>query len=87
MPDSSGRLTPEEKETVRQWIDSNWTGSDFCPISGHNDWIIVDHIVRPIAGSTLLSGSNYPQVMLVCQGCGYTIYFNAVLMGLVPGGG
>lgn len=31
--------------------------------------------------------TQYPQVMVICRHCGYTMYFNAVAMGLVPSGG
>lgn len=31
--------------------------------------------------------TQYPQVMVVCRGCGYTIYFNAIAIGIVGSGG
>jgi hypothetical protein len=31
----------------------------------------------------VLGGSTYPQIMAVCNSCGNTKYFNAVIAGLV----
>ena len=90
MPDSSGRLTQEDQDAVQQWLATNWHRNQRCPISGHNNWFTAEHIVQPTAttgGSVVLGGTGYPQVMVICQGCGYTMYFNAVVIGLLPGGG
>lgn len=34
----------------------------------------------------MLGGVGYPQVMLLCKTCAHTMFFNAVIMGLVPAG-
>ena len=86
MPDSHGNLTPDDKSTVLTWLQSRWTVAKTCPVSGHNDWMIGDHVVQPITisgqGAARSKGLGYPQVMLICDGCGYTMYFNAVKIGL-----
>jgi hypothetical protein len=33
-------------------------------------------------GAILSGGPVYPYVVVACQGCGYTLFFNAVVMGL-----
>lgn len=89
MPDPKGKLSDEEKQFIADWLDKNWTKSRECPVSGHNSWTIADHLVVPMnyrwheaGGGTLLSGEVYPQAMVICTGCGYSVYFNAVKMEL-----
>jgi hypothetical protein len=86
MPDNSGALTPEEKQKVNAWFQQNWHLTS-CPISGHQNWVLGDHIVQPVthAGGVVIGGVSYPQIMVICGGCGYTVYMNAVIAGVVPG--
>lgn len=94
MPDDQGRLSETEKREITQKIAKLWVGSaKNCPICGSNDWILADHLVSaPIitagAGITI-GGPTYPSVQLISQPCGYTLHFNAVILGVIksPGGG
>lgn len=84
---SSVGMTEEERLKVLQWLKEHWTESNKCPISGHNMWQLAEHLVYPLTYTgrgILVGGPTYPQVMLICGGCGYTIYLNAAMMGLVP---
>ena len=86
-PDTSGTLTQEQRTKIQEWLKKHWRGQIGCPISGHNSWIIGDHIVAPpiqIGGGITIGRASYPQIMLICNECGYTIYFNAVKIGLTP---
>jgi hypothetical protein len=73
-----------DKAQVEKWLREQWP-SPRCPISGHTTWIIGDHYVQPIPYPMPVptTGAGYPMVMLICNGCGYTMHFNAVLMGLL----
>jgi hypothetical protein len=89
VPDSGGRLTAEEKQKAADWVNRHWTaGSDACPICGSTEWFIGDHLVQPITlgpnNGLLLGGIGYPQVMVISALCGYTMFINAVIMGLAP---
>ena len=88
MPDERGKLSPAEERTVVQWLkDSGWTDANICPISLHAEWSISEHIVFPITyagGAIRLGGEVVPFVMVRCEDCGYTRFFNAVMMGLLP---
>jgi len=89
MPDEKGKLSPEDKEKVQKWLKEKWKASSNCPISGDNNWIIGDYTVTPMnygARQAMIGGQIAPQVMLICSSCGYTLYFNAMLMGLFPSG-
>lgn len=83
MPDSHGYLTPGEKSLVTSWLNSKWTNNNRCPISGDNSWRVGDFIVHTAAYSgVMMSGPTYPHVAVICSSCGYTIFFNAVMMGI-----
>jgi hypothetical protein len=86
MPDDSGKLTPEQKQYVLDWTKKHWKSSGACPICGSTNWNIGDHLVLPITlgkdSSLMLGGPGYPHVLLISNPCGYTIFFNAVIMQL-----
>lgn len=85
MPEADGKLTQAEKETVKNWL-LKWNMAP-CPICGQRNWMIADHLVQPITigpnRSLQLSGTGYPQVMVISNDCGYTRFLNAVVIGIV----
>ena len=89
MPDSEGRLSENEKALIESWLRERWkSGRLDCPVSGHRDWVIADHLVQMFIhqkGVGLrIGGPVYPHAVVICNGCGYTLFFNAVMMGLAP---
>jgi hypothetical protein len=91
MPDTDGKLTQDEKQRVIQRITSAWHEPRFCPYCGSPQWLVGDHLVQPVTLGANVSmmiggGIGYPQVMLISAGCGYTVFFNAVVLGILPGG-
>jgi predicted RNA-binding protein with TRAM domain len=89
MPDESGKLTPDEKTKVVAWLTSFGRPAPACPICGSENWQISDHLVQPVTlgpkVTLLLSGIGYPQVGIVSVPCGYTMFVNAVMAGVLPG--
>ena len=87
MPEKDGKLLPEERNKAAEWFRTHWTQNYPCPVSGDNKWAIAEHLIMPItsagAGGLLLGGVGYPQIMIICGGCGFTLYFNAVMIGIV----
>jgi hypothetical protein len=85
MSDAHGKLTQAEKDQIRDWV-LKWKMAP-CPVCGKRDWVVGDHVVQPVtigAGKTLqLGGEGYPQVMLISTECGYTLFLNAVIVGIV----
>jgi len=63
------------------WIRRNWTKPTECPICGSDNWGIGDQIVEMRASK--MGNPIYPQFFVYCQKCAYTIFFNAVIAGLV----
>ncbi len=79
-----------DKANVQEWLQEKWTGLKTCPISGDNNWTIGDYLVQPMtysAGGLTLGGPGYPMVMVICSTCGYTVFFNAVMMRLLEDSG
>lgn len=82
-----GILSNEEKSRVLSALNEIWRGSKACPVSGDNDWVLGDHIVHPPTwhGAAMqLGGATYPHVLLTCRRCGYSLFFNALVLGVVP---
>lgn len=87
MPGPDGKLTPEEKTKAVVWFGQRH--KLHCQVCGNNNWVVGDHLVQPITlgpNMNLMLGGivGYPQVMRVCTICGHTMFFNAVIMGILP---
>ncbi len=85
MPDANGRLTPDDRNQVVQWLQAKGRNHE-CPVCASNKWMIGDHLVNGqvhVVDGQLPPRESYPQVILVCNNCAYTRYFMAVPMGLV----
>ncbi len=86
MPDAQGKLSSEDKEKIQKWLKEKWKASNLCPISQDNKWIINDYVTTPMnfgGGGMIVGGQVTPQIMMICASCGYTLYFNAMVMGIL----
>ena len=73
-------------EKAEEWLNTHWKGDQICPICGKDDWVIIDEVVEVRAyseGRTVIGGSIYPHMAVICSKCGNTLLFNALLAGLV----
>lgn len=87
MPDSSGKLTDEETQQIKSWVDARVGGQGFaCSICNSSKWIIADHLVSPPMFGTglVLGGAAYPLAMFICSVCAHTVFLNAVVVGVSP---
>ena len=86
MPLPDGTLTKEESEKVQRWLAQHWK-KKICPICETFNWtvgMIVDLPTRR-PGAVVLGARSYPQVVVMCDTCSYTITFNAVRIGILEG--
>jgi hypothetical protein len=88
MSEDTNKLSEDEKERVKAWLREKWRNPAICPICGSKEWLVGDHLVQPITmgkdRGLQLGGISYPQVMVISPTCGYTMFLNAVVVGLVP---
>jgi hypothetical protein len=81
-----GWLSAEQQEAARKWLDEKWTRWD-CPFHGDTTWGLgsVIHGAQawvPKGGKNI--GKSYPVVVLTCNTCGYSVFINAITMGIIP---
>jgi len=89
MPEVNEDERTRRREAALAWVNTKWTTSHQCPICRSNQWTVSDvYEWREFSGGDLylMAGSPlFPAFGLVCQTCGYTFTFNAVVAGLIPG--
>jgi len=88
MPDKTGKLTDADLAKVVDWLSKYTPGGDAkCPLCGSTEWAIGHHLLQPVTlGGNLnlqLAGIGYPQVALMSIPCGYTMFVNAVVAGVL----
>lgn len=87
MPGNDGRLTPQEKQRVIDWLHRKGTTTQQCPVCGTNAWTVGDHLLNGMVhhggGNVILGGASYPMAFVVCNNCAYTRHFMAVPMGVL----
>ncbi|MYA05531.1 MAG: hypothetical protein F4Y37_13125 [Caldilineaceae bacterium SB0664_bin_22] len=83
MPDEYGKLSKEEFEKARTWLDEN--AYIPCPVCGHPKWQMSTHVVAIIASADTIVNTTdyYPAVLLICTECGYCRLHNTGITGLV----
>ncbi len=85
MSDHEGKLTEEEKQKILAWLESHEKQPRVCQLCGSTNWLLAEHVVQPLRyGPQIYGGVAYPQIMLISQPCGHTLYVNAVMIGLYP---
>ena len=78
-------MDDDMKKKALAWIECRKTIRT-CDCCGNNSWTFGEDIVTtPIlsGGGMVIGGKSYPHVMLICNSCGNTKFFNAVKMGLL----
>jgi hypothetical protein len=86
MPDYNGVLTQPDRQVIDVWLKKNWNMGS-CPVCRKQNWALADHVVNPVLynGIGFSQNSGYPQIMVICNVCGYIMYFNAVTVGIIQG--
>src|SRR4051812_6812671 len=84
-PDRTAMAQSERRDGTIKWLEAHWTNSRECPICSTAMWNIANVAEMPeFLPDTPPTGQIYPLVPIMCSNCGYTIFFNAVHMGLLP---
>ncbi|MDE2781264.1 MAG: hypothetical protein OXI91_16540 [Chloroflexota bacterium] len=77
-------------EKALRWIEENWVGQKECAICGNSGWFmgeVVGEMKQMNSKSKWIpnTGPSYPMIVLSCENCGYTLLFNAIVLGVVEG--
>lgn len=86
MPDAEGRLTPEDKAKVSAHFARHWKGEVPCPVCKNaTSWSTAEHVVQSYRwANNQFAAPTYPFIPVICTNCGHTMFFNAVVIGVVP---
>lgn len=81
-------LSKEQETKALEWLSKKWDETKHtCEICSSVHWMILGDIVTPSVyhpnGALFIGGNTYPQFMVMCQSCGNTKYFNAVMSGII----
>ncbi|MDO9034884.1 MAG: hypothetical protein Q7U51_06750 [Methanoregula sp.] len=74
----------EKSRKKLEWLNSKWTQPRICPICNSTSWSVDQYSAAvPLwQASTLTLSPIYPLTSIHCNVCGYTMFFNDVIMGL-----
>lgn len=89
MPDVNDVMTVEEVTRCISWINEKAISeNDACVVCGSPDNVVIDQIFRiaSIPHTTSKQGiQRYaPSIATVCRRCGFTRFFNAYALGILP---
>jgi hypothetical protein len=87
MPDSSGALTAADNEKIQRWWAQHWKSPVTCPVCKTSAWTAAPHIVNvPRFAADALAGNTqtYPFIIVSCNTCFHSMFFNAVPIGIAP---
>lgn len=77
----------EKQKKALEVLNSKWPAEKkICEVCGSGNWTLAEDLVMPVpfsGNALMIGGPTYPQVMVICNGCGNTKYFNAVMMGVL----
>lgn len=85
-PSFNAELTPELHQRAQKWVEEKWTRAE-CPFHGPTSWEVGNMVVQTVQyvpKGISIGGRTYPLVPVICRTCGYTVFLNALLMGIVP---
>jgi hypothetical protein len=84
--DKNLQLEEDEKETyqeVLEWLKEKWLPEKLsCEICGETKWEIQQNVVSPllVIKGNINVGKCYPQIMVICENCANTKYFNSLMI-------
>ena len=78
-------MTQQQRQKALNHVQKHW-GNKPCPCCGSNSWGVEDElgVVLKVEGQDINATSGYPFVIGRCSNCQYSIFFNAVGVGVYP---
>lgn len=79
-----GLFTKDKQEKFKKWIKDKLGHDLECDCCGSKGWAMMEEIFTFVRFPTkYLSSRKMPSVIVVCDNCGNTKLFNAVMIGIV----
>lgn len=79
-------FSKEKREIALKWIKEKAPRLD-CECCGKGSWTLAEDLVTPTVlskgGGIVLGGPTYPSIMIICNNCGNTKLFNAIVSGVI----
>lgn len=79
-------LSISQLDSVKQWIESHSPILN-CSGCGGREWAIQSELAFTLLidskNGQINHGKGYPMVAITCKNCGYTVFFNAIQIGLL----
>jgi hypothetical protein len=84
-PDPRAAESLRQQQAAIEWLEQKWTTPKTCPICMSNSWQTspVQQLLQFTGGGLVIGGPVVPVFLVVCNVCGYTLAFNAILSGVV----
>jgi predicted nucleic-acid-binding Zn-ribbon protein len=82
MANDDYSMDAAELERYRAWAAQKWKHGP-CPVCRTNNWIRnarIGHVPNP---QTVVDGSAFFVLPIYCSNCGYTIFINAHVAGII----
>ena len=80
------KIKESDRNQITLWLNQHWMGQKNCRICGNNNWAISDSVYefRPFQhGGLTVGGPVIPVVVVTCNYCGNTLFFNAIKLDIV----
>lgn len=81
------KLNEEQTKKLRKFFDTHLSPPPDCPVCGQKHWAANDRVyeARDYLGGGISVGEGrvMPFILVICQDCGYTMWFNAVAAGIL----
>ncbi|MGC2494657.1 hypothetical protein [Candidatus Binatus sp.] len=76
-----------DSTAANEWLNKHWKTRN-CPICGIVTWAMAPQFAHVSFARPGVVGAppSFPCVVLTCRNCGHTLFFNGVVMGLLPEG-
>jgi hypothetical protein len=78
-------LDDNQKKDMLDKLNQRWK-SKVCGVCGSTNWAVTDRIFQLMEfheGALVVGGQVVPLINVHCSSCGHTLFFNAILLGLV----
>jgi len=83
--EKAGALREEIRAKAQAWVEEHWGKDTVCPMCGGGHWGLYEPVALRPYGAPPFRNAVFPACPASCQKCGYTVFLNLLVVGLVEG--